>query len=376
MPKTYRVGIIGSSGRGNYGHGLDAVWADIPNVEVVAVADDNKSGLASALKRIGVSQGFVDYREMLDKAKPDIVAVAPRWLGRHAEMVTAAAERGIHVYMEKPFCRTLAEADAIVMACERTHVKLAISHQTRYSPVVETVRQLIADGKIGRVLEYRGRGKEDRRGGGEDLWILGSHIMNLMATFGGLPQWCFAMVEQIDDSQGSRPATKADVVEGAEEIGPLTGDHVSALYGMKGGAKGYFSSTRNSSSGKSATSRFALQILGSAGAFEITSGYHPTVNYLDDPSWSPGRSKAQWQPVSSAGIGKPEPRTDAGLHGGNVAAVLDLINAIETDRQPLCGIYEGRNTIEMIAAVFESHRVGKPVDLPLVSRVNPLTLLK
>ncbi len=368
MSNPYRVAVIGSTGRGNYGHGLDAVWADVPNVELAAVADDDKAGLAAAVRRLKAPQGFADYRQMLDRVKPQIAAIAPRWLDRHREMVLAAAERGIHVYMEKPFCRTLAEADEMVAACERAHVKLAISHQTRYSPVVETVRQLIAQGKIGRVLEFRGRGKEDRRGGAEDLWVLGSHILNLMATFGGLPAWCFAAV-----TQEGRPVAASDVREGAEMIGPLAGDQVSAMYGLHGGATGYFASTRGAGGGKS---RFALQILGSAGVFEITSGYHPIVGYLDDPAWSPGRSGAKWQPVSSAGIGKPEPRTDAGLHGGNVAAVKDLIAAIETDRQPLCSAYDGRNTIEMIAAVFESRRLEKPVALPLVSRVNPLTLLQ
>lgn len=366
--KTYRVAVIGSTGRGNYGHGIDTVWHEVPGVELVAVADDDKAGLAAAVKRLKVEQGFGDYREMLDKVKPDIVGIGPRWLDRHREMVVVAAQRGIHIYMEKPFCRSPAEADDMVGACESTHVKLAIAHQTRYSPLVGVVQQMIADGKIGRVLEFRGRGKEDRRGGAEDLWVLGSHIMNLIATFGGgLPQWCFATVEQ-----NGKAITAADVVEGNEGIGPLAGDDVRAMYGMRGGAMAYFNSKRGVA-GK--VSRFALQILGSAGIIEVTSGYHPIVNYLDDPSWSPGRGNSKWQRVSSGGVGKPESLTDEGLHGGNVAAVKNLIAAIEADRQPLCGVYEARNTIEMICAVFESHGTGNPVELPLKTRMNPLSLL-
>jgi hypothetical protein len=79
--------------------------------------------------------------------------------------------------------------------------------------------------------------------------------------------------------------------------------------------------------------------------------------------------------VSSAGLGKPEPLPDGGIAGGNILAVKDLLSAIENDRQPECSIYEARMTIEMIAAVFESHRVGGPVNLPLKTRENPLTLL-
>src|SRR5690606_5954096 len=124
---------------------------------------------------------------MLDEAKPDIVAVCPRWIDEHRDMAVAAAERGMHMYLEKPFCRTLAEADEIVAACEKHDVKLALAHQTRYSPKLHIIRDIIDDGRIGDVLELRGRGKEDHRGGGEDLWVLGSHVFNLMHHLGGDP---------------------------------------------------------------------------------------------------------------------------------------------------------------------------------------------
>jgi predicted dehydrogenase len=367
MAKTYRAAVIGSTGRGNYGHGIDTVWRDVPGVEVVAVADDNKAAIPAAMKATGAKESFTDYRQMLDRAKPDVVGIGPRWLDQHHDMVVACAERGIHMYLEKPFARTLAEADAMIAACERTHVKLAVAHQTRYSPLIETVRSLIAAGKVGRILELRGRGKEDRRGGSEDLWVLGSHIMNLIRTFGGDPRWCFAEV-----LQNGHGLTKADVAEGAEGLGPLAGDQVSAMYGLDEGATAYFGTQRNAGGGKS---RFALQILGTAGIIEITSGYHPIVNYLGDPAWSPGRSGIQWQAVSTQGIGKPETATDSGPHAGNIAAVKDLLAAVEEDRQPICSAYDARAAVEMIVAAMESQRVGGPVRFPLKTRVNPLTLL-
>jgi hypothetical protein len=52
-----------------------------------------------------------------------------------------------------------------------------------------------------------------------------------------------------------------------------------------------------------------------------------------------------------------------------------LLSAIENDRDPECDMYEARTTIEMIAAVFESHRLNAPVTFPLKTRINPLTLL-
>jgi len=119
-------------------------------------------------------------------------------------------------------------------------------------------------------------------------------------------------------------------------------------------------------------SRFGLQIFGSKGIIELLTGYLPRVHILRDASWSPGRSGKNWEPVSSAGIGKPEPYEDKNHAGGNVVACTDLIGAIEEDRQPECSVYEARTTVEMIAAVFESHMVGGPVNLPLENRQNPL----
>jgi predicted dehydrogenase len=370
MPERYRVGVIGRTGRGNYGHGHDEVWRDVPRTQVVAVADDDPDGLARTAKKIGAPAAYADYREMLDRERLDVVSVAPRWLDCHAELVLAAVEHGCHVWMEKPFCRNLAEADAIVRAVEMRHAKLAIAHQTRWTPTLDAVTRAIKDGLIGRVLELRGRGKEDaRRGGGEDLWVLGSHILDLMRVFAGDPRTCFATVTQ----QG-QPITATDVAEGAEGIGPLAGDAVDATFAFSGGVKGYFSSRRGAGSGDT---RFGLQVCGSEGIIEITTGHLGPCHVLQDPLWSPGRSGKEWTPITSSGVGQPETLTNPGLHGGNVLGVNDLLDCIEDPaRQPRCNVYDGRWTVEMIAAVFESQRAGGPVSLPLAERRNPLALLR
>ncbi len=367
MPKQYRVGVVGRTKHGRYGHGLDTAWLAVPNTSIVAVADDDKAGLAAKARQLKVDQAFADYREMLDKAKPDIIAICPRWVDQHYAMALDAAKRGIHVYMEKPFCRTPAEADKLVKACERNHVKLAIAHPTRYSPKIETIKRLIADGAIGKVLEYRGRGKEDRRGGGEDLWVLGAHVMDMILAIGGKPTSCFATVKQ-----SGRPVTKADVVEGAEGIGPLAGDAIAARYQMPDQSTAYFNSIRNMAG---QPRRYGLMIYGSRGIIELVEGTLPSVKYLGDPSWSPGRSGAKWQDVSSAGIGKPEPLKGEKYQARHTLAILDFLDAIEKDRQPLCNMYEGRYIVEMIAAIFESHRLGTAVSMPLENRDNPLTML-
>ncbi len=366
--KKYRVGIIGRTGRGNYGHGLDTVWQHVDQVEVAAVADDNDAGRAAALKRTRAKKAYGDYRDMLAREDLDIVSISQRWIDRHHEMAMACAEHGCHMYMEKPFCRDLAEADEVVQACEMRHLKLAIAHVNRYTPNLRMIRQLIRNGEIGDVLELRARGKEDsRRGGGEDLWVLGTHMLDLTRALSGDVESCFAFARQ-----SGKPVSKEHVADGNEGIGPLAADHLEATYRFKNGVTGFFASRRGMAG---SPSRFGLTILGSKGAMQLQSGYLKPAYILRDPSWSPGRSGSKWETVTSAGIGKPEPIRDGGHGGGNYAAVMDLIEAIEKDRQPISSVYDARAATEMIVAVFESHRQGRPVALPLENRKNPLTML-
>src|SRR5437868_2906835 len=158
MLKTYRVAVIGRTGKGNYGHGLDVVWKEIDGVEIVAVADEDEKGRTAATERLGTKNAYADYQTMLDKVQPHIVSVAPRYPDCHRDMVIACAKAGASILLEKPMARTLAEADEMVTACETHHVKLAIAHQTRYSPRLKRVRELLADGKLGDLLEMHARG--------------------------------------------------------------------------------------------------------------------------------------------------------------------------------------------------------------------------
>ena len=371
--KKYRVGVIGHTGRGGYGHGLDKVWRDIPQAEVVAVADANARGLAAAVKRTGAPKGYGDYRKMLDECKVDLLTIGTQYIDKHCEMVLAAAERGVRgIYMEKPLCPTLEEADRMVAACRKHRVKLAVAFQGLYFPKLKVIREIISSGKLGRVLEIRSRGKGDHRGGPIDLWVLGTRMLATMKVLGGDPLSCFASV-----LQDGRPVSAKDVVESKSYgIGPLAGNEVHAMYRLKGGVTGHYDSVQRG--GAPAPWRYDLRVFGTKGVLHIPSTRYflSPVQFLPDPLWSPGRSGKKWIPVSSAGIGKAESREDKLTHhDGNVLAVKDLIAAIAEDRPPLANLEVARTNLEMIVAVFESHRTGGSVTFPLKNRKNPMTML-
>ncbi len=351
------VGVIGHTGQGNYGHGEDTVWLKIPQTKIVAVADADPKGLAAEAKKLGEVKAFADYKAMLAEVRPDIAAICARHIHEHRDMIVAAIEAGVKgIYIEKPFVRTLAEADEVVKLCAAKGVRLAIAHRNRYHPVLETVKQLVAAGEIGELKEVRVRGKQDHRGGGLDLWVLGGHGFNLATLFTGPAVSCEATV-LVD----GRPATRADIHEGDEGVGAIVGDEIHARYETKSGIPLYFDSKKGASP-KGAP--FGTWLVGSKGVISLQIDEEPLA-VLD-------KGIKLW--ITTGGIGKPEPVADIKLvNGGHHGAVRDLLAAIAEKREPLCGPEAGRETVEMTLAVFASFAAGgKKVALPLVDRGHPL----
>lgn len=362
--RKWRVAVLGDSSRGKYGHGLDRMWLNVPEIEIVAVADANAKGLEATLKKLGVAKGFADYRDIA-QVKPDLVAIGPA-MGLHRDMALAAVESGARgIYMEKPFCRTLAEADEIIAACARRGVKLALAHRNRQHPTLPVVARMVKDGAIGRLLELRGRGKEDRRGGLEDLWMLGSHMLNLAVHLAGKPLACAAVV-----MQDGRPVTAADVIRTKEDFGPIAGDAVHARFDLESGVPFFFDSLKEAGD---TAAEFGLQLIGTKGIIDIRGDKTPLAHLVRGNPFQPTKEPRPWIPITTAGAGEPEPIANIGNQVvSHQRGARDLIAAIQENRQPLCSAADGRVTVEMITAVLASHvRSGERVTFPIETRENP-----
>ncbi len=370
---TMRVAVIGRTGRGDWGHAIDELWADVEGAQLVAVADESADGLAKATSRLQVDASnpgvaFRDWRAMLAEVKPDIVSVCMRHIDCHAEMAVAAAEAGVKgIFMEKPFVRTPVEADAVIAACRTSGTKLALAMVNRHSPTYSIVRDLLEDGRIGRLLELRGRGKEDARGGGEDLWVLGCHVLDMMADLGGAPRWCQATI-----SREGRPIAKSDAKEGPEGLGLIAGDSVVATYGMADGPIGSFASIREAGLKQP---NFGLTLVGTKGAIHIRPDNMPHAYFREAPLWRVDK-EFPWLPIGPDGIGEGLPVDEADRVAQRAAwarrAAADLVASIHEDREPAAGMYAGQTTVEMTAAAFASSLTGERIAWPLANRDNPL----
>lgn len=186
--------MIGSRGHSHYV--FDSL-KEVPFVELTAVSsgcDDSPQKLLDGAAKCGLSpKVYDDYREMLDREKPDLVSVDGPF-DRHAEMCVEALRRNISVFCEKPIALDFASLDEIEKAHAAASAKIVSMVGLRYEPAFQHAHELVEAGAVGKV-KLIGTRKSYRLGvrpdfyrkratfGGTIPWV-GSHAMDWMIYYG------------------------------------------------------------------------------------------------------------------------------------------------------------------------------------------------
>ena len=125
-----------------------------PDAELVGICDENPDAMQVAIADLGIDDArvFTDYRRCMDIARPDLVVLCPP-TGEHALWVERIAPFDVHLFVEKPFAGSLADADRMIAAVEKTGKQLMINWPARWDPGHVTAWRLINDGVIGNVFE-------------------------------------------------------------------------------------------------------------------------------------------------------------------------------------------------------------------------------
>jgi predicted dehydrogenase len=189
-----RVGVIGV---GFAGQATLKQFSDLPEVQVVGVADQDEARAASVAATYGIA-GYGRNEDLLARDDLDAVGVAvPNRF--HAPVALAALERGLHVLCEKPLARTGAEAEVLVEAARRQNRVLQVIFNHRERGDVQVLRQCVEDGMLGSVYYakaywMRRRGipgrwfvRKDLAGGGP-LIDLGVHVLDMALHVLGEPE--------------------------------------------------------------------------------------------------------------------------------------------------------------------------------------------
>lgn len=150
--RKLRVGLIGAT--------VTRGWAmashipalqGLPGFELAAIATSRQETADAAAKQYGAKLAFADYREMARHPDIDIIAVSVK-VPLHHDMVMAALEAGKHVYCEWPLGRNSAEAERMAGMARRKGVRCIVGLQARGAPVLNRVKDLVAEGYVGKVL--------------------------------------------------------------------------------------------------------------------------------------------------------------------------------------------------------------------------------
>ena len=151
-PEPTRVAVIGA---GSMGRNHVRVYKDLPYVNLVGVADSD-TGITNKLGQLYSVNTYQNYREMIDREKPEAVSVAvPTFM--HGPVVVELLEAGVHVLIEKPIAATIEEGEMIIRASERTGKKLMVGHIERFNPAIIELKRRLDSGQIGNVFQILAR---------------------------------------------------------------------------------------------------------------------------------------------------------------------------------------------------------------------------
>jgi len=143
-----KVAVIGV---GSMGKNHARVYSELPEADLAAVADADQKLVAATAEKHG-AHAYTDYREMLEKEKPDAVSIVVP-TAMHEEVGLAALDAGTHVLMEKPIAATVEEGQRLIEKARAVKKQLMVGHIVRFNPAMQALKQKLADGDLGRIFQ-------------------------------------------------------------------------------------------------------------------------------------------------------------------------------------------------------------------------------
>lgn len=148
MSGDLKAAVIGV---GAMGRNHARVYTEITQTRLVGVADANAPTGQQIAAKYGVP-AYVDYRDLLEREKPDLVTVAVPTRD-HREVAETAMAAGADVLIEKPIAATVEEAQALIDCAQTFGRRLMVGHIVRFSPSVQALKEHLAAGELGKIFQ-------------------------------------------------------------------------------------------------------------------------------------------------------------------------------------------------------------------------------
>lgn len=350
----YTVALIGC-GRISFKH-IEAFVGNQEKLQLVAVCDSvaekAEAKRAEYLKAIpdGQVAVYTDYQRMLSECRPDFVTIATP-SGMHCEIACDSLKSGSHVITEKPMALSTKDAQLMIDTAKENNKKLAVCFQNRFNAPVQRVRAAYEKGRFGRMLhgmisvrwnrneayyaeaDWRGTWEQD-----------GGTLMNQCTHGIDLLQWMMgedAVRVQAQTRRFCRPIE-------AEDFGCAIVEFASGAVGIVEGSADVYPKNLNET----------LSLFGEKGSVVIGG---LAVNKIETWRFADAERVGDTEDV----VLDPDAKDPPTVYGfGHTALFADVIAAVEEGREPLVSGERGRKALDIILAIYESQKTGKPVALP------------
>jgi predicted dehydrogenase len=332
---------------------VDAI-SRAPGARLAAVCDLDLARAKAIGDKLGIPS-FTDMDEMIAKVPAiDVVNVLTP-TGYHAKHAVHLAAYRKHIVVEKPMALKLEDADEMIMACDRAGVRLFVVKQNRYNLPVQRLRKALEAGRFGKLVMGTVRVRWCRRQDyyAQDAWrgtweLDGGVLANQASHHVDLLMWMLGPVESVV----AMTATQLVNVE--------TEDTAAVLMRFANGALGIVEATTAT---RPVDLEGSLSILGERGTVVI-GGF--AVNELS--TW-----KFEEPTADDANVIEESRTMPDNVYGfGHQAFIENVVRTIRGQGAALVDGLEGRKSIEVINAIYESVQTGREVALRYRPRLSPL----
>ncbi|MHC6154915.1 Gfo/Idh/MocA family protein [Bradyrhizobium elkanii] len=325
----------------------------IEGASLVAVCDPERARADAIAGKFGVAAHY-DMDEFL--ARKDIAAVAVLTpSGLHPAHVIACAKAGKHVVVEKPMALRLQDADDMIRACDQAGVKMFIVKQNRFNVPVVKAREALDAGRFGKLIlgTVRVRWCRDQAYYDQDDWrgtwaYDGGVLTNQASHHVDMLEWFFGDVVSVH----ARASTALAKIE--------TEDTAVATLKFRNGALGIIEAT---TAARPTDLEGSLSILGEGGTVEISGFAVNQIRHWRFVDELPSDKDV----VDNFSVNPPN------VYGfGHQAYYHHVVDCLVNQRSALVDGLEGRKSLELISALYESIETGAEVALRFTPRLSRL----
>lgn len=347
----------------------------IPHRKIVVDVTDGAA--EEARRRYGFEEASSDWRAVVDRADIDVVDICtPNHM--HAEIAIAAAKAGKHIICEKPLARTVEEAREMRDAVRAAGVIHMVAFNYRRTPAVALAKKYIEEGRIGRILNFRGTYLQDwsadpdsplswrfqkKIAGSGSVGDIGTHVVDLAHYLVGPIAEVIALTSTYNKTRplqqgGIDKLGAAEKAKDAEHGEVDVDDEVVSMLKFEDGAIGSLEATRNA---YGRNNFITLEIHGTKGSihFNYERRDELQVMFADDPADARGFRTVYTGPAHPYGDGLwPIPGLGIGYSETKIVECHDFFSAIAKNRQPSPNFEDGLLTELVADALIRSGETG------------------